>query len=64
MITRTRQRVRSILSAKARSAVRPSSERFASDAGVEKSSAADLVGDYRADGEMLNIGATLRGTFK
>lgn len=31
---------------------------------VEKSSAADLVGDYRADGEMLNIGATLRGTFK
>lgn len=31
---------------------------------VLKESPADLVGDYRAEGEMINLGATLRGTFK
>jgi len=29
-----------------------------------KQSAANLVGDYRSEGEMLNIGATLKGLFK
>lgn len=31
---------------------------------VLKESAADLVGDYRAEGEMLNVGATLVGKFQ
>jgi long-chain fatty acid transport protein len=30
---------------------------------VEKTSPVDLVGDYRASGEMVNAGATLRGAF-
>ncbi|NUP09044.1 MAG: hypothetical protein HOW73_23585 [Polyangiaceae bacterium] len=31
---------------------------------VLKTSAADLTGDYRAEGEMLNVGATLTGNFQ
>lgn len=31
---------------------------------TEKRSPVDLVGDYRAEGEMVNAGATLRGAFK
>ena len=29
-----------------------------------KNSAANLIGDYRAEGEMINVGTTLKGTFK